>query len=57
MKVESTIQGAQSQWINNNTEAWENNTPFIFNYHKQAEMLLQNKGPNSSFITFKLRNK
>lgn len=54
-RIEKTIINTQADWIKNKYKAWEEETPGIYEYHRQQDLQLQAKNPVGSFVTLKMR--
>ena len=55
-RVEESIFTKKKEWINANTQTWIENTPFIYNYHKEADKKLHTVRPNQTFVSVKRAN-
>jgi len=52
-RVEQSIFSKKKEWITANTEEWLSNTPFIYDYHKEADKKLHAVRPNQTFVSVK----
>ena len=52
-RVEESIFSKKKDWINSNTQNWVKNTPFIYEYHKDADQALHTVRPNQTFVSVK----
>ena len=52
-RVEQSIFSKKKEWIAANTEEWLSSTPFIYDYHKEADKKLHTVRPNQTFVSVK----
>jgi len=50
-KVEQSIFETKKGWHRSNHQKWLDNTPFIYDYHKDADSKLHTVRPNQTFVS------